>query len=197
MRNGITRRFRIDIETDSTIAADEVAEQASRTAFVKAVTEFVVAWGPILQQTPSLAPLAGQMLLFAVRAYPVARELESVIEQAMEQIQQMASQPKPPPQPSPDEQIKLQTAQIKGQAEQTKAQTEVFATRVKAQAETQKAALDANAAQQQHAMDMQKMTMEHANDVHSMNQEMQLIEEKAIARQAIQGMGIGQPQRPI
>lgn len=99
------RDFRIDIETDSMITADEQAEKQGRIEFVEAVTKFL----PVMAQTVSVAPesvkMMGDMLMFLVRGFRAGRELEASIEQtvsaAEERIQQMQMQPPmqqlPPP----------------------------------------------------------------------------------------------------
>lgn len=175
VRNGVTRRFRLDIETDSTVAGDEAQEKQDRTQFIQSISTFITAWGPIIQQAPMLAPLAGQLLLFGVRAFPVARELENVIEEAMDAIQQQANQPRQPPPPSPDEQLKLESTKIKAQAEQQKAQMDMQSTAAK------------------HQMDMQQAQTDHEIKMRTMNQEMQLLEQKAIAQQAMRAMMPAQP----
>ena len=55
------RRFRIDIETDSTIEVDQAQEKADRTEFITAVSSFVQSWAPVLQMAPQLGPLAGEL----------------------------------------------------------------------------------------------------------------------------------------
>jgi hypothetical protein len=124
LKNNLLRRFKIDIETDSTIAGDESQEKQDRTTFIESLTKFMEAWGPMTMQKPELAPLAGQVLLFGVRAFRVGRELEEVIEETVDKL----SQPSPvPQQPDPKvqaEQIKLQGAQMKTQAEVQKSQVD-------------------------------------------------------------------------
>ncbi len=94
------RSFRIDIETDSTIQADEVAEKQARIEFVTASTGFLQAWGPMVMQFPKLAPLFGATLTFASRAFKQSDALESEIEALVDTLTQQAiMQPNGPPQP--------------------------------------------------------------------------------------------------
>jgi hypothetical protein len=126
LKNNLLRRFKIEIETDSTIVGDESREKQDRTQFIESMTKFLEAWGPMVIQKPELAPLAGQLLMFGVRAFRVGRELEEVIEetadklaspQAMQQaMAQKAADPK-----VAAEQVKLAAAQAKTQAEVQKA----------------------------------------------------------------------------
>ena len=125
------RGFRVEIETDSTIAADEQADKRARVEFLGAVTEFVQGWAEPLAAAPMLAPMAAEMLKFAVRGFKAGETLESTIEQTMDAITQQAMQPPSPPQPDPGQQAKTQADMAKAQA-----------TVAKSQADTQKAGIE-------------------------------------------------------
>lgn len=100
MRNDRLRSYRIDIETDSTIAADEQAEKQSRIEFATMMSGFLQQAVPAVQQVPEMAPMLGEMLLFVTRAFRSGRQLEDTIEQFVAQIGQKAAgagnQPPPP-----------------------------------------------------------------------------------------------------
>lgn len=167
LRDGAMRRFRIDIEVDSTVTGDESQERADRSQFIQATTQFIKEWGPIVAGNPAMAPLAGELLLFGVRAFRVGRSLEEVIEETVEKLEMQASQPKPPPPIPPEEQAKIEQAQIKAQAEGQKAQAGVQAIQVKGQTEQQKAqvemagkVMEHEHAKAEHAMAMEKMAAE-------------------------------------
>jgi hypothetical protein len=119
LRNDALRSFRIDIETDSTIAVDEAQEKQDRAEFLTSAATFLEKALPIAQGVPQIAPLLGQMLLFGVRGFRVSRDLESAFEDAIEQMQQAAQQPQQPP-PNPEMvkvegQLKAQAAKDQGQ----------------------------------------------------------------------------------
>lgn len=183
LRDGIQRRFRIDIETDSTVSGDEAQERQDRTAFITATTQFVEAWGPIVQQQPIMSALAGELLLFGTRAFRVGRSLEEVIEETVDKLDAQAAAPKPPPQPSPEDQAKIQQAQIKAQAEAQKAQAGIQDTQVKAQADQQSAQIDLAGKVMEH----QHKTAEHHMEMQRMQAETHVKAEqlrlKAIADQ--------------
>jgi hypothetical protein len=130
LRDPLARRFKIDIENDSTIAGDESQERNDRSQFIEAMTKFMEAWGPMVIQKPELAPLAGQLLLFGVRGFRVGRELEEVIEQTAQKLASM-----PPTQPGQDGKAAAEQVKLKG-------------TVVKTQAEIQKSQIDAQTGQQ-------------------------------------------------
>lgn len=169
LRDGAMRRFRIDIEVDSTITGDESQERQDRSQFIEVTTKFIQAWGPIVAEQPLMAQLAGEMLLFGTRAFRVGRSLEEVIEETVDKLEQQAAQPKPPPQPSPEDQAKIQQAQIKAQAEAQKAQADIQGIAVKAHGDQQSQQIEIAGkvmehqhARAQHAMDMEAMQTEAA-----------------------------------
>lgn len=113
LKDQVLVRFRVDIEVDSTINSDESQEKQDRTEFIQATSMFIGQWGPIIQQNPEAGPLAGQLLLFGVRAYRTARQLEGTIEQFVEKMEQQLAQPKQP-QVDPVAQAKLEQAKVDG-----------------------------------------------------------------------------------
>jgi hypothetical protein len=159
LRNDRMRGFRIDIETDSLVEADQAQEKADATEFVTALGAFFQQFGPIVQQMPPLAPLASGLLQFAVRRHKVGQELEDLIEKTMGSVAQKLENP-PPPQPDPAEQAKTQQAQIKAQAEGQKSQMEMQIKQIEAQAKQQQVAMEAQAKQQELAMQQQAQKMD-------------------------------------
>lgn len=113
LKNPVLREFRIDIETDSTIRMDEEAEKEARMEFLDRATNFisVAATAP-----PPMIPAIGEVFLFAVRGFKVARNLERTFEDALEQLKNQ------PPRPDPElmkeqakGQVAIQIAREKGQ----------------------------------------------------------------------------------
>ena len=102
LRDDQLRSYRIDIETDSTIEADEQAEKAARNEFLQVIAAFMQQALPVAQSTPQLISMLGEMLMFTVRGYRAGRQLEESIEQAIEELTQaahQAAQAPPPPDP--------------------------------------------------------------------------------------------------
>ncbi len=138
LRDEKLRGFIIDVETDSTIEADQMQQQQKAEQFLTAVTQYCAAWAQILPAAPDLADLAGEMLISAARLFKMGDTLETAIEEAVEKMEKMAEQPPPP---NPDQQMaqaKVQTAQITAQSAGVKAQAEVK----KADTEVQGAQID-------------------------------------------------------
>ena len=168
LRNEKLRGFVISIETDSTVEADQEAEKQGAIEFVQSVTGFLSEASKILPAAPMLAPMMGELLLFAVRRFKQGDQLEEPIETAMEELSQALSQPKPDPeaeqakaelelkkataqqdgqikmqQAQLDGQIKMQSAQLDGQIKQQQAQADLALGQQKAQQDAQIAQFNA------------------------------------------------------
>lgn len=142
LRNDKLRGFKIDIETDSTVAPDQMQEKKDRTEFITAATQFIAQAEQIAAMDPTIVPLLGKMLLFGVRAFPTARDLESSFEEWINKAEIKAAQPRPP-KPDPE----LIKAQAAAQAMQQKAQIDQQQGQQKMQQDAQQAAADQQTAQ--------------------------------------------------
>ncbi len=122
LKDNAMRCFRIDIETDSTMKADQEAEKASRVEFLTAVSTFMEKAMPIAQATPQMTPLLMDMLMFGVRGFPTGKQLETTFEMTQQKLIKLAeSKENAPPQLDPAQQkiqADMQIAQAKSQADQ-------------------------------------------------------------------------------
>ena len=153
LRDDAMRRFRIDIETDSTILPDEEADKAARIQFLDTAGRYVAQASAAGAQNPSVVPLLGQMLLFAIRGFRVGRELEEQFEEALNQIQGQPQQQGPDPkqvQAQAEMQMKQQQQQFDQQMEQKQAAFEAQLEQRKAQ---QEAMIEAMKAKQEMALE--------------------------------------------
>lgn len=172
LRNNAARCFRIDIETDSTIAQDEQQEQGARLGFAKMVSELLKGAGEAIEQTPELAPAIAETFMFVLRAFKVGRPTESAFQEAMDKLVEKAKQPQPP-KPDPA-QIKAQSdqqiAQAKIAADQQKAQQDERLEQQRIQAEKDlaqfQAQMDAWVAQQQQQAQQQQAEAQARVDAH-------------------------------
>ena len=94
LRDQPDRNFRIDIETDSTVAADQDADKAEANEFLTAMGGFL---GEAAKAPPPLFPIIGELLKFAIRRYPVGRELESTLDDMLDKLIDASGNPAPPP----------------------------------------------------------------------------------------------------
>ena len=148
MRDDKLREYNIDVETDSTVFADENAEKQTRIEFLQTMGAYLEKAIAISNANPMLTPIAFQSLRFLVGAWKVGRDFEEIIDQTEQQImQQMQQQMQAPPQPSEAEKIaqakiqgelmrekmkqegKLADIQAKSGAEMTKIQSEAELSR--------------------------------------------------------------------
>jgi hypothetical protein len=163
LRDDRMRGFRIDVETDSLVEANQNEEKQRRVEFVTAVGEFIAKTGPIAKEMPQLAPMVGEMLKFAVRGFKAGQELEETIEKAMDAAGMALANP-PQPQPSPDEMIKLKVAQVKADAEGKKAAIGVQQAQTEGQIKIQQTAMEAQKSERDHQMS----TAEHHMKIYQM-----------------------------
>jgi hypothetical protein len=110
LKDNASRDFRVDIETDSTIATDQEAEKAKLNEALQSVAGFVTAVGPLVQTGAVPGPVMVQLLLTYVRKFDWGSELEDAIESAKD------FQPAPDAQSqklSAEQQAKQQEFQLK------------------------------------------------------------------------------------
>ena len=93
IKSELRRTSTVDIETDSTLLADDASERADRTAFLSAAGAFLQQAVPAATATPELGPLLGAMLMFVVRTFPSSRPIEDEFEKVQTALQQNATQP--------------------------------------------------------------------------------------------------------
>ena len=103
LRDDRMRTFRVDIETDSTIASDEEEDKTSRMEYIGAINSLVSNLQSVSQFRPELIHPMIQSALFAARAFRTGRSMEGAWEKAMDEIETNdkaaieAAQNQPPP----------------------------------------------------------------------------------------------------
>ena len=121
IRDDRQRTMLIDIESDSTIEPDDEIEKRMRVEFLTAVGGFMQNVQQLVAGEPRLLPLAAEMLMFGVRGFRVGTELESTIEETLEEIKNAPQQTQQDPAQNPlvlAEQVKAQAKQVELQAKQ-------------------------------------------------------------------------------
>lgn len=189
LRNDPMRRFRIDIETDSTIEVDEQREKESAVEFMGMTSRFLNEMFPVAQAEPAILPLVSQMMMFTARRFRAGRQLEETMEQFLDQMEQKAQQPKP--QQPPPEVIKAQAEiQRKQQEMQLKQQEMMAELQMKAREKQQDMALDAAKEKQDMALEEQEhqQDMQHDRQKHMLDME-QKAEQARVREQERQRRG--------
>ena len=198
LRNEKLRGFRIEIETDTTIADDATDEKQSRNEFVTAMASFLKPALEAGKASPELVPLLSKMLLFVVRGYRTGRDLEAAFEdyadKAEKQVREQAKNPNAMAQ-NPDAvkaQAEIQKAQIEAQSEQTNAQLGMQSKQIDIQIKE----LDAKVAAMQANMDAQLKAMEHQYKMREMEMQHHSAMQQATALPAA-GMPPNNGQLPV
>jgi hypothetical protein len=154
LKSETARDYRIEVAADSLVELDEQAEKESRLEFLQSTGQFMERALPVIQTSPEVAPLMAEMLLFGVRSFKGARQIEGAFDALMAKMQE-PKQPAPTP-PTPEEiqakaeidktAIVEQTKQIQAMAdaqkEQTKAQERIEMEKLRREFDLQLSARD-------------------------------------------------------
>jgi hypothetical protein len=167
LQDDISRNYRIDIESDSTIRNDLTRNQQTMNLFLQGTAQFGQAMGPIIMADASMKPVVMKIYASFARQFKLGRQAEDAIEQATEQSEKSANQP-PPPDP------KVEAEKMKAEVAKQKADMDAQAQQQKMQMEQQKAQMDLQMQQQKHQMELQKMQAE----LQMQREEMQIMREK-------------------
>jgi hypothetical protein len=132
----------ITVTADSLAAPDWESEKQTRTEFMGAVSNYLMAAGPMVQQKPETGTFLIKLLQWGCAGFKGSASIEGVLDQAARQMEQQAQQPPPPP--TPKEQKDLASAK-KTEAEAGK----VGADTAKSGAEAQRAHEEARMLQAQ------------------------------------------------
>jgi hypothetical protein len=149
LKDKAARKFRIDIETDSTVQLDQAQEKADRTELVTALTGFLEGIAPIIAAKPVTIPMFTEIMLFAVRGFKAGASLEGMIESTMEALGNQ-----PAPQALPDPKLLQIQAQAKVDAEESKREDAKAAQEM--QIRQQEAVVEGQARQQEVAVEGQR-----------------------------------------
>ncbi|MFZ5676324.1 MAG: hypothetical protein ACOZAM_25470 [Pseudomonadota bacterium] len=101
LREQRIRPFVLEIETDSTIQADENMEKQRRAEFLASLSGAIQQLTPLVQAQPAAGPFAAEMIKFAVAPFRAGRAMTAVIEEFTETIRAQAQQAAADPQPGP------------------------------------------------------------------------------------------------
>lgn len=107
LRDDLSRKITITIETQSTILADEADDKDARIEFLAAFSTFVQQIMPLVGSGQFDMKTAKELLLFGVRAFPKSRTLESMISDLPDELPQGDS--------APD--VQVQVAQIRAEVD--------------------------------------------------------------------------------
>lgn len=130
LRNDCLRHFRIDIQTDSTIALQDTEDQGDYAKMLAGVAQLFGELAPIVQGGILPFSAAKALILGLARKFRLGYEIE-------DELSQMSA-PKPPDPASDPAVMKAKIeAQADAQSDQARAQADIMTARMKAQLEVQ------------------------------------------------------------
>lgn len=92
LRDTKARCFAFEIATDSTIMTNEMQEKASRNEFLGVFTQATTALSSLAGMGEAGAKLAGEVMKFTLQPYRVGREMNSVIDEFIDEAPKMMAQ---------------------------------------------------------------------------------------------------------
>jgi hypothetical protein len=212
LRDDRLRSCRVDIETDSTIEADENQYKQRLQEFLTGVAMFLDKVLPVGQAHPELVPFLGEVLTTVVRGFRIGRQLEGSIEEAVQTLSDRAAAAAkngPPPNPKLEAekvsaQATIQTAMVKADAEKARASSDQSIAQLNQQqaatkhemamAEMQKKLeimeREHLIAQQEHDRKMQLAGMSHAQELSRLRQQ-QIADQSSVLTDPVADAGAG------
>lgn len=162
-RDDLMREFKVDIETDSTVAANDAEQQQNITELLTGITSFLSGIGPAVESGAVPMETAKSLLMAAVRRFKLGTEVETAVDKIGDQPIQNPEQ---------------QTGES-GEAEMAKQQAEMARLQSEQQAEMAKQKMELELAQSKHQMEMQKLEREAQIDQADHQMKMQEMQAKA------------------
>ena len=146
-------QYRIEVKADSIALRDYAALKAERVETIAALAGLFQQAVPMVQMGgPKIVPFLMEIGKWLIASCKGSQQLEASFDRLADEAEAAAQQPPPPPQPDP----KLQAAQVKADAEKTKAQIGVVQSVIDAKAHMQKTGMDMQRAHSEHQMAMEK-----------------------------------------
>ena len=185
LQSDIHREFLIDVETNSTIAADEEEDKRSSAELLSAISGYFQQTGPLVTAGVLPPEVAKAMLLHFVRKMRMGREVEDELQKLGEGGQQKG--------PDPEQQAaqaQAQADQQKNQAEMQMKQMEIqksqqegqIELRIK-QMELQQSQREFELSQQEHALKMQELNRKAELDGIKHQRDMQKMQAESVTNQ--------------
>ena len=116
LKDNRAKAFMLDIETDSTIQADEQAEkQQTQRIHRKCSVALLQQLSQMIAAEPKTATFCGEMLKFATAPYRAGRQLDGAIDELVEQMKAKGAQPKGDDPATAKSKLDLQVEQMKQQ----------------------------------------------------------------------------------
>lgn len=180
MRNDVQRAYKIDIETNSTIAPEAAEDQKAIAELMGAMGQVLNGLGPLVAKGVMPFEAAQALLLFIARRFRYGQEIEDYIK-AMKA-----------PQPEGDG---GKAAQQQIQAQQQQAEQEIGFKQKQAEMAVQEKSMQAEMQQKQREMDLQMQEMELQLEQQKMQVQQQAAQQQLQAKTQVESEKIGFQQK--
>lgn len=122
MRNDAMRAYKIDIETDSTVAPDAQAEQEATVKLMGSLSQMIGVVAPLVERGTLNEQSALELVRIGVQPFKGARHVMNLLDEAQGQAGQQEAQPNPE---EAQQAAEMQLEQLKASVEQQKHQMEL------------------------------------------------------------------------
>lgn len=172
LRDKVMRQYRIDIETDSTLADDVKQDKAELAEIMQAVTQLVQALTPAVQGGFLSFDVAKEFLLGFVRRFRLGAEVEQVLANAKQ----------PPPPDDAAQQAEMQMKQQEMQQKQKEGELKLQQDQAKFDHDKQLAEMEMQLKREEHQLRMKEMYAKHELDMAKLAAQTQALQLKTAAQ---------------
>ncbi len=168
IKSDVFRAFNIDIETDSTIAADEQKEKEGLAEAMQATATYVSAMFPLVQMGAMPMPVAMEILRDYFRKFRFGRRVDDMLEDfQQQQVQNPEEQQKQQEQQQAQQEFKMemQRMQAELQAKQKESEIRLKELEAKAGIEVQKKQAEVQMDQEKHSQDRRQEEEAHDQSI--------------------------------
>ena len=106
-----TISMRLKISAENIAAPDWDLEKAQRVEFLGSLSSFIGAANPMVEKFPGTGPAMLQIVQWVAAGFKGGKQIEGVMDQALEGLKKDLATPKPPPPPTPEDKKQLAGAQ--------------------------------------------------------------------------------------
>jgi len=190
LRGGVSRQYRIDIETDSTVRGEVRQQQETIGLFLDGTAKFFESMFPIVQAGAMPPDVAVDLYSAFARVFRLGKQAEDALSRFGQAAQEAAKNPQPP---APDpEMLKLE---MEAKSREQELQFKQAEAQQGAALEQQKMGLEQQRAQAEQVMAQQKAEQEMALKQQEIEAKMRLEEQKLAHQQKLEETKLASEQQ--
>ena len=186
LKSGEEMSWRVTIQSDAMAITDFTAQKAERTEFLNATATFLQSAATVGQNAPDLIPMMAKLLQFGVAGFRVGKDVEGVIDKAINDMEEKQKQAAANPQPDPEQQkmqaemqMKQQDQQMRQADNQAKMQMEQQKAQTTIQLQQQTGQLELAQMQQKFELELQQMAQQFNVEMIQLREEMAMKQQVA------------------